>query len=139
MFLAVLTLVAVSSAIVLVVIPQLYYPSYIVEAERLSEQPNSYFTLENPDSVVYQAISNPQVSVEIHSLQDTQIDELIDMHNNSNVQVDDDYYHIGIVCVDRFPPLFISLLYLVSLFTLPLSVVAITIILVRMMRRNSNR
>lgn len=137
--LIVLTLVAVSSAIALVAVPALYYPSYIVKAERLTQKPDTFFVLENPDPMVSQAISNPQKSAEIRSLEDTQIDELIDENNNDNVQVNDSYYQIEIVCVDRFPPPFISLLYLVSPVTLPLSLVAIAMILVKIMRQNSSR
>lgn len=139
--LTVLAIVAVSSAIVLVAVPALWHPSYIITAERLSQQPDAYIVLENPDAVVSQAISNPQESTEIPSLDATQIDELIDEHNDNpfNVKVNESYFQIGIVSVDRFPPPFMSLLSWVSLVTLPLSVVTITIILVRTMKQNADK
>ena len=135
-----LTIVAVSSAIVLIAIPAIYHPTYLIQAEKLSQQPGTYFYLENPDTYVSEAISNPKEFVTIYSLEDTQIDELIDEHNTSNVLVNDNYYWIGIVMGDNFPSLFESCLYLISLVTLPLSVVSIIVlILVKVIRQTSIR
>ena len=135
-----LSLLAVSSAVALVAIPANYHPTYFIRAERLGQQPETYFVLENPDSVVSQAISNPQESVEILSLEDTQIDELIDEYDSDpfNVKVNDSYFRIGIVCADNFPPPLMSLLYLVSPVTLLLSLTTITIILVITIKQKAN-
>ena len=128
------------SAFVLIYIPARYHPTYLIQAERLSQQPDTYFYLENPDAIVSQAISNPEEFVTIYSLEDTQIDELIDEHNTSNIKVDDSYYWIGIVFGDNFPSLFESYLYLISLAALPLSVVAIIVlILFKIIRQISIR
>ena len=116
------------SAFVLIYVPARYHPTYLVQAEKLSQQPDTYFILENPDAIVSQAISNPEEYVTINSLEDTQIDELIDEHNTSNVKVNDSYYWLGIVFGDNFPSLFESYLYLVSLVTLPLSVIALIVV-----------
>jgi hypothetical protein len=116
------------SALVLFYIPARYHPTYAIQAERLSQQPDTYFSLENPDAVVSQAISNPEEYVTINSLEDTQIDELIDEHNTSNIKVNDSYYWVGIVFGDNFPTLFESYLYLVSLVTLPLSIIALIVV-----------
>ena len=113
------------SVFVLIYIPARYHPTYLIQAERLSQQPDTYFHLENPDAVVSQAISNPEEFVTIYFLEDTQIDELIDEHNTNNVQVNDSFYQIGIVFGDNFPSLFESYLYLISLVTLPVSIVAL--------------
>jgi len=116
------------SAFVLIYVPARYHPTYLIQAERLTQQPDTYFILENPDAVVSQAISNPEEYVTINSLEDTQIDELIDEHNTSNIKVNDSYYWVGIVFGDNFPSLFESYLYLVSLVTLPLSVIALIVV-----------
>ena len=116
------------SALVLIYIPARYHPTYAIQAESLSQQPDTYFSLENPDAVVSLAISNPEEYVIINSLEDTQIDELIDEHNTSNIKVNDSYYWVGIVFGDNFPTLFESYLYLVSLVALPLSVVALIVV-----------
>ena len=114
------------SAFVLIYIPARYHPTYLVQAERLSPQPDTYFILENPDAIVSQAISNPDGYVTVYSLEDTQIDELIDEHNTSNIKVNDSYYWVGIIFGDSFPSLFESYLGLISLVTLPLSIIALT-------------
>src|SRR4030067_3049724 len=116
------------SAFVLIYIPARYHPTYLVQAERLSPQPDTYFILENPDAIVSQAISNPDGYVTVYSLEDTQIDELINEHNTSNIKVNDSYYWIGIVLGDHFPSLFESHLYLISLVTLPLSIIALIVV-----------
>ena len=116
------------SAFVLVYVPARYHPTNLIQAERLSQQPDTYFILENPDAIVSQAISNPEEYVTINSLEDTQIDELINEHNTSNIKVNDSYYWIGIVLGDHFPSLFESHLYLISLVTLPLSIIALIVV-----------
>jgi hypothetical protein len=116
------------SVFVLIYVPARYHPTYLIQAERLSQQPDTYFILENPDAIVSQAISNPEEYVTINSLEDTQIDELIDEHNTSNIKVNNSYYWIGIVFGDNFPPLFESCAYLVSLVTLPLSIIALIVV-----------
>ena len=124
--LIVLVILAISSAIMLIAIPMIYHPTYFLRAERFDQQPDTYFYLENPDAIVSQAISTPQKSVTINSLKDTQIDKLIDQHETSNVQVNDSFYQIKIGIADKFPPLFE---FWISLFILPLSLVAIIIVL----------
>lgn len=139
MALIALTILALLSATALIVIPTQHYGFYFVKAESLSQQPDSYFALENPDAVVSQAISNTQESVTVSSLEDTQLDEMIDEHNTNNVQVNDSYYEIRIGVGDRFPVIE-PMLYLMSLFTLPLSLTAIAIItLLKVRRQNSNK
>jgi 4-amino-4-deoxy-L-arabinose transferase-like glycosyltransferase len=137
--LIVLTLLAVSSAVALVAVPAQYGGFYFLKAEKLSQQPVTYFVLENPDAVVSKVISNPQETVEIRSLEGTQIDELINEHDTHNVQVNGSYYQIWIGVSDSFPPFFVALLYLISPVSLPLSLVLITIILVKISRLKSNK
>ena len=134
-----LTILALLSATALIVIPTQHYVFYFVKAESLSQQPDAYFALENPDAVVSQAISNTQETVTVYSLEDTQLDEMIDEHNTNNVQVNDSYYEIRIGIGDRFPVIE-PILYLTCLFTLPLSLASIAIITLRKIKRqNSNK
>ena len=123
---AIIALIAIMglSAFTLIYIPARYHPTYAIQAERLTEKPDTYFYLENPDVYVSQAISNPQESVIINSFEDTQIDELIEEHNTSNIQVSDSYYQIGIMYGDNFPSMTEYYLYWISLAALPLSIIA---------------
>ena len=124
----VLVTIIVLSAFVLVYVPARYYPTNLIQAERLSQQPDTYFVLDKPDAVVSQAISNPEEYVTIKSMEDTQIDELIAEHKTSNIKVNDSYYWIGIVLGDHFPSLFESYLYSTSLVTLPVSIIALVVV-----------
>ena len=116
------------SAFTLIYIPARYHPTYAIQAERLTEKPDTYFYLENPDAYVSQAISNPQEFVILNSFDDTKIDELVEEHNTSNVQVDDNYYQIGIIYGDNFPSMTEYYLYWISLAALPLSIIASIVI-----------
>jgi hypothetical protein len=134
--LIVLTILAISSATVLIAVPAIYHPTHLVRAERLSQQPDTYFVLENPDAAVVQAIANPQESVTINSLEDTQLDELTNEHNTGNVLVNDRYYQIRIAIGDKFPPPFVTMLYLTSIGALPFSLAAIIVILIKAVKQN---
>lgn len=48
---ALLTIIGLS-AFVLIYVPALHHPIYFIEAEMLSQQPETYFYLENPDEIV---------------------------------------------------------------------------------------
>jgi hypothetical protein len=137
--LIVLTILAISSATVLIAVPAIYHPTYLVKAESLSQQPETYFVLENPDAVVSQALATPQESVTTRSLKDTHLDELTNEHNTSNFLVNDSYYQIRIAIGDKFPSPFVTMLYLTSIGALPLSLVAITVLILKLVRQNSNR
>ncbi|MEM2130518.1 MAG: hypothetical protein QXZ70_07980 [Candidatus Bathyarchaeia archaeon] len=128
------------SAFVLIYIPARYHSTYAITAERLTEKPDTYFLLENPDVYVSQAISNPQEFVVINTFEDSQIDELIEEHHTNNIQVDDSYYEISIIYGDNFPSMLEYYLYWISLAALPFSVVAIFIlILFKVIRQISVR
>ncbi len=126
----ILALLMILSAFILLWTPQNYQPTYIITAEQLAQKPDSYLQLENPDSYVLQAISNSQ-GVTLHSLDVTGIDELFDQqmaqNETSNFQINGSYYQIAIICVDAFPPLFLSYMFLASLVILPVSIVALVI------------
>jgi hypothetical protein len=108
-----------------------YQPQYIIKADKLAEKPESYMHLENPDAYVSQAISS-QDGVLLHSLDDTQIDELINQqtreNRTSNFQVNGNFYQIGILFGDKFPPAGLSFLFLISPIILILAVVSLIVI-----------
>jgi len=127
-----LVAVIVLSVFILLWVPATYYPTYIIKAGALYHKPDSFMLIENPDVYVSQAISNMPERIFVRSLDVTDIDELISQqmweNKTSNFQINGDYYQIGIVCVDAFPPVFLSYMFLLSHITLPTSVVALTII-----------
>ncbi|MCX8153260.1 MAG: hypothetical protein N3E52_02375 [Candidatus Bathyarchaeota archaeon] len=88
------------SAFVLVYVPARYHPIYFIAAERLSQPLKAYFILENPDTVVSQAISHGNVT--LYSLEDTQIDKLINAHNTGSIKVKNSYYSVKIAVADKF-------------------------------------
>ena len=137
---AFITLIAVmgSSIVIQIYVPSLYHETYSIKARRLSQQPDTYFILENPDIVVSQAVLNPDEYVTLYSLEDTQIDELIDKHNTGNIRINDGYYWIGIVVGDSFPPVWLSFLYLASVFALPISAIVVALLATRFLLRKKN-
>ena len=72
----ILAAVMVLSALTLMLVPAVYHPTYIITAGKLSQSPASYMQLEEPDTYVLEAISNPDGAV-VHSLDVTMIDEMI--------------------------------------------------------------
>ncbi len=66
-------------------------------AEKLSNRPEEYFVVTNADPVLLQAISQLGESVSFNSLDETEIDDLIDQHGTSNVKFQENYYKVGIL------------------------------------------
>ena len=69
----------------------------------ISEEPQSYFLLENPDPYVLEAILNPEKPVYINFFNKTQIDELVESYDTSNIEYDGQYYSIDLAYVDSIP------------------------------------
>ncbi len=76
-------------------------PYYGLQADKLNDKPQKYFTLTNPDPYVLKAINGEYV---YPHYDDTTIDELIRQHQTSNIEYNGSYYSIGLVFVDAFPP-----------------------------------
>ena len=76
-------------------------PYYQLDADKLNDKPQNYFTLTNPDPYVLKAINGEYV---YPNYDDTTIDELIRQYQTSNVEYNGSYYSIGLVFVDAFPP-----------------------------------
>ncbi|MGD6810628.1 MAG: hypothetical protein ACQCN3_13100 [Candidatus Bathyarchaeia archaeon] len=134
-----LSAILVLSTLTLVLIPAIYHPTYIIKAGKFSQTPTSYVQFEDPDSYVLEAISNPDGAV-VHSLDVTMIDELISQqvleNNTRNFQINNDYYQFMIVCVDSFPPRYLSIMHLASQIILPFSIIALITITIIVLIRN---
>jgi len=79
-------------------------PSYVIDADKLSQKPDNYFVLSNPDQYVLTLLNGQENHVYVHC-NDTQIDELVNQFDTSNIEYNGSYYTIGIAFVDAFPPL----------------------------------
>jgi hypothetical protein len=78
-----------------------------IMVNELSEKPQSYFALTNPDSYVLQVISSPEKSVLVGDWGKTQIDEEIRAHSGSmsaNVEFNSHYYSIILGSGTPSPP-----------------------------------
>jgi len=51
-------------------------PSYVIDADKLSQKPDNYFVLSNPDQYVLTLLNGQENHVYVHC-NDTQIDELV--------------------------------------------------------------
>ena len=77
-------------------------PSYVIDADKLSQKPDSYFVLSNPDEYVLTILNGEETHVYVH-WNDTQIDELTKEYCTNNVEYNGSYYTIAIAFVDAFP------------------------------------
>lgn len=71
-------------------------------ARNLTEKPDNYIPLTNPDSYVLQAIQNPGNPVYIGSWQNTQFDEMIHPYGAENIEVNGNYYEMQMLSADVF-------------------------------------
>ena len=71
-------------------------------AFRLEETPETYFVIEDPDSYFLKAIANEGEPVFLGLFGETNIDELITLHNTTNVRYLDDFFIIYRLSVDAF-------------------------------------
>ncbi len=79
----------------------------IITAQKLSQKPQAYFSLDNPDAYVLQAIANPGEVVHVGNWEDTQIDDIAREEGAGttvNIEFNDHYYNIGIGSVTPNPP-----------------------------------
>ena len=100
-FTLIFTISAIGSAILF------YYFSggYSITALKLNDRPDSYFSLNNPDDYILEAITNGRSSL-FNSLDLTQFDELYDellgQGGFINIEYQSNYYRIGAVVADSF-------------------------------------
>ena len=73
-----------------------------IVATMLEEEPDSYFVIEEPDSYFLKAIANEGEPVFLGLFGDTNIDELITLHNTNNVSYLGDFFVVYRLSVDAF-------------------------------------
>jgi hypothetical protein len=81
-----------------------------IVAEKLTEKPQTYFTLSNPDAYVSQAISNPGECIIIGDGGNSQIKKIANTHGSGsavNIEFNSHFYHIDLLSSD--PPSIITL------------------------------
>lgn len=76
-------------------------PVYEINAKVLSGKPDNYFVLDDPDSYVSKAVSNPGEYVTAKP-QDTQIYNLMAQHGTNSLLVNGSYYQINVLIGDTF-------------------------------------
>lgn len=97
------TLTLAVSIIGIIEMQSVYHSSYIIYASILSEKPNGYFVLEDPDAYVLEAMLS-QNYVNIGSPEDTQIDDLIRAKETSYFECNGTYYAAGFEFETKYPP-----------------------------------
>ena len=73
-----------------------------ISATRLEEKPDTYFVIEDPDSYFLKAVSNEGEPVSLGLFGDTNIDELITIHNTNNISYLDDFFVVQRFSIDSF-------------------------------------
>ena len=105
-----------------------YHPSYWVKADKLEQKPANYFSLPNPDKYVLEAIQKPDKGIAISSPNVTKIDEIAADHNTNNIEYNGEYYRVGIIVGDNFPPFMLPQMIIA---VIAISILAIVILLVQ--------
>jgi hypothetical protein len=105
-----------------------YWPLYGIEAHVLTQKPDKFIQLDNPDPVISQAISNPEKHFMVKQ-DETQIVSLIREHGTSNIAVNGSYYEIGVVFIDTGPPTHLAAIYPISCGVLTIAVISLIITL----------
>lgn len=102
-------------------------PGYAIQAHVLTEEPAKFFPLDNPDSIVRQAISNPEEPLLVNQ-DETEIVNLIRMYGTSNIRVNGSFYEIGVAFVDYGPPIYLMVIYPVSIAGIVASIFVLIIV-----------
>lgn len=73
-----------------------------ISATMLEEEPDNYFVIEDPDSFFLRAVANEGEPVFLGLFGDTNVDELIALHNTNNVSYLGDFFVVYRFSVDAF-------------------------------------
>ena len=119
------TLTFILSAYALNDILTRYGETYGVDATKLNEKPETYFPLDNPDSYVLEAISNPNKAVIIGKEIFSGIYEMQQTYGTKNIEFSNNYYKIQLIVGDNFPPYQQFWLSLISMIFSGISIIAI--------------
>jgi TM2 domain-containing membrane protein YozV len=69
-------------------------------AEKLTEKPDVYIPLTEPDHYVLQAVSNPRELVVVGASRNSEFDEMVQTYGTDNVEIDGKYYRIQIYFIE---------------------------------------
>ena len=73
-----------------------------ISVTKLEEKPDTYFVIEDPDSYFLKAVANEGEPVFLGLFGETNVDELLALHNTSNVSYLGDFYVVYSFSVDAF-------------------------------------
>jgi hypothetical protein len=114
----------------------------IIVAEELSGKPQTYFSLNNPDSYVSQAISNPGEVVLVGNWGNSQIKDIADNYGTGtsvNIEFNSHYYHVALGSADPPPAIDIGLIPWLILGWVLWGASVIATVIVLLYRRRSNK
>jgi hypothetical protein len=123
------------SIIGLIITPFFYHPTYSIGSYKLSEKPNSYFVLNNPDKYFLESLSK-NYSSRFLSLEETQIDELTSRYGSNNLEYNGAYYRVYVSVGDNFPPVWLIPMLFAGM---SLSITAIIILSILTVRQSNKR
>ena len=124
--------------IAIIIIPLVATPAPVLMVEKLSEKPQHYFTVTNPDPILAEAITHPGQPIQFNSLSETQIDELTSKNDTPNFEYQNTYYVAGIPMVE--PLAIYGQIMLISFVGILISGIAlITLIIISGTRYFKNR
>jgi len=84
--------------------PELFGYGMFFVAVELSEKPERYMVLTEPDRYVLEATSNPGEWVFVGGEENSDFDELVSTYQTNNVEIDGRYYRINMYIRDLFFP-----------------------------------
>ena len=116
-----LTIIMVLCATTMISIFSIELTFNALVAEKLSNKPEEYFVVTNADPALLQAISHLGETVPLHSLDETEFDDLREQYRTSNIGYQNNYYWVGILCVT--PSQIYSQILWMSLFGLGVSTI----------------
>jgi len=99
---AMVLLVATIIAVAGLSFPKSFGYGMALLAEELTEKPDEYSHLTEPDPYVLEAVSNPGKVVVVGRWEDSQFDEIVETYKTNNVEIDGSYYHIDVYSKDVF-------------------------------------
>ena len=73
-----------------------------ISVTKLEEKPDTYFVIEDPDSYFLKAVANEGEPVFLGLFGETNVDELLALHNTSNVSYLGDFYVVYSFSIDAF-------------------------------------
>jgi len=99
----------VLSAFTLYFLLPLFYPELFgyglsFVAEELSEKPNKYIVLTQPDPYVLEATSNLGKEVFVGRSENSEFDDMVSTYETNNVEINGKYFYITIYISDFFFP-----------------------------------